>query len=135
MSDWGATHSTSINRGLDQEMPGSVYMGKALLLALENGTVSMDTVDKSVLRILTPMYAIGVMDEGTPRGDKSNDVTSTEHTELAAKISAASHVLLKNEDTLPLSKDKPGKIAVIGHMARQPIIGGGGSGQVFPRKQ
>ena len=75
-------------------------MGKALLLALENGTVaSMDTVDKSVLRILTPMYAIGVMDEGTPRGDKSNDVTSTEHTELAAKISAASHVLLKNEDT------------------------------------
>ena len=36
--------------------------------------------------------------------------------------------------TLPLSKDKPGKIAVIGHMARQPIIGGGGSGQVFPKE-
>ena len=134
MSDWGATHSTSINQGLDQEMPGSVYMGKALLKALEEGTVSMDAVDNSVLRILTPMFAIGVMDEGTPRGDKANDVTSAEHTELAAEISAASHVLLKNKDTLPLSKDRPMKIAVIGHMARQPIIGGGGSGQVFPKE-
>ena len=37
---------------------------------------------------------------------------------------------MKNEDnTLPLSKDKPMKIAVIGHMARQPIIGGGGRGK------
>lgn len=135
MSDWGATHSTSINQGLDQEMPSSAYMGKALAKALEQGTVSMDAVDDSVLRILTPMYAIGVMDEGTPRGDKEADVTSSEHTALAAEISAAGHVLLKNEDnTLPLSKDKPMKIAVIGHMARQPIIGGGGSGQVFPKE-
>ena len=27
MSDWGATHSTSINAGLDQEMPGGDFMG------------------------------------------------------------------------------------------------------------
>ena len=26
MSDWGATHSTSINAGLDQEMPGAGSM-------------------------------------------------------------------------------------------------------------
>jgi len=30
MSDWGATHSTSINQGLDQEMPGSSFMGDKL---------------------------------------------------------------------------------------------------------
>lgn len=31
MSDWGATHSTSINQGLDQEMPKSSFMGDGIL--------------------------------------------------------------------------------------------------------
>lgn len=30
MSDWGATHSTSMNEGLDQEMPGAEFMGDKL---------------------------------------------------------------------------------------------------------
>ena len=136
MSDWGATHSTSINAGLDQEMPGSVFFGKALARALDNGEVEMSKVDESVLRILEPLYALGVMDRSQDREDQNikNDVTSPEHTALAGDLSAASHVLLKNDDsTLPLTKGKPLKVAVVGHMARQPIIGGGGSGQVFPK--
>jgi beta-glucosidase len=40
-SDWGATHSTSINQGLDQEMPDAFYMGDALKAAVQAGTVSI----------------------------------------------------------------------------------------------
>ena len=39
MSDWGATHSMSINQGHDQEMPGGRYMKAALEAAVSAGTV------------------------------------------------------------------------------------------------
>ena len=58
MSDWGATHSTSILRGLDQEMPGGKHMGDALTKAVQSGAVPMSAVDDSVMRILTPMYQV-----------------------------------------------------------------------------
>jgi beta-glucosidase len=55
----------------------------------------------------------------------TSDVTSEEHNTLARKISAASQVLLKNEDNLlPLSKDTSKKIALIGKSARSPITYG-----------
>jgi hypothetical protein len=34
MSDWTATHSASIGRGLDQEMPSSRYMNNQSISAL-----------------------------------------------------------------------------------------------------
>ena len=63
MSDWGATHSTSINAGLDQEMPSANFMGDSLAAAVAAGNVSEATVGDSVTRILTALYAVGVMDE------------------------------------------------------------------------
>jgi len=63
MSDWGATHSMSINQGLDQEMPGNDFMSdENLQAAVKNGTVSEETIDQSVLRILTPLFQVGVFD-------------------------------------------------------------------------
>lgn len=76
MSDWGATHSTvaSANGGLDMEMPGSDYFGDGLSQAVADGTVffiffsfvklkvSEDTINDKVLRILTPMFAVGLFD-------------------------------------------------------------------------
>ena len=43
MSDWGGTHSTaaSAEAGLDQEMPGDRYYGRALEKAVTDGQVSM----------------------------------------------------------------------------------------------
>ena len=62
MSDWGATHSMSINQGLDQEMPGGRYMKDALEAAVAAGTVSQAKLDDSVSRILTQMYKFGLFD-------------------------------------------------------------------------
>lgn len=129
MSDWGATHSASMNEGLDQEMPGAGHMGDKLKSMVANGTVTMDKVDDSAFRILWPLFSVGAMD--TPNYyTNDNNVTSVEHNTLARKISSASTVLLKNDGILPLGTSVK-TIAVIGAEANSPTTHGGGSGQVI----
>jgi beta-glucosidase len=56
MSDWGATHSTSIKQGLDIEMPGAGFMNQEKIGAqLKAGIIDESVVDESVMRILTTM--------------------------------------------------------------------------------
>lgn len=44
MSDWGATHSTSIMAGLDIEMPGANYMNSASIKAgIQAGNITVST--------------------------------------------------------------------------------------------
>lgn len=130
MSDWGGTHSTSMNAGLDQEMPGSNFMGDKLAKMVQDGTVSMDKVDDSAVRNMWPYFKMGLFDkENTNTAD--NDVTTDEHNTLARDLAAASTVLLKNEGLLPLSTDQ--KIVVVGDQATNPTVHGGGSGTVSPK--
>ena len=130
MSDWGATHSTSIMQGLDQQMPDDSYFGQALLQAVQNGTISVNYVDDSVGRILRPMFKMGLFDESNTN-TVANDVTSSEHTQLAQDIAAAAQILLKNENgVLPL-KSQAQRILLVGQAVRTPITAGGGSGAVF----
>jgi beta-glucosidase len=136
-SDWTATKSTvtSVKAGLDQELPfGTFYSALALERAIKAGDLTLGDVDKSVLRILTTMYSIGLFDNPTG-GDPLANVTSDAHNELARKIAATSTVLLKNTDSLlPLSIERIQAsaskcIAVIGD---QDTVSGGGSGHVTP---
>lgn len=50
-----ATHSVSINEGLDQEMPTGSWFDEKLTEMVTNGTVTMEKIDDSVSRILVPM--------------------------------------------------------------------------------
>jgi beta-glucosidase len=91
MSDWGATHSTSINQGLDQEMPGGGFMGDALKAAVQSGGVTLQKVEDSVARILVPMIKYGIMNhtaQWTNASAHAADVTSPAHSALARSISA-----------------------------------------------
>jgi len=69
--------------------------------------------------------------------DKNNtnvqhNVTTVAHTALARQISAEATVLLQNNGNfLPISKSVK-NILVVGSQAKNPIVHGGGSGQVFP---
>ncbi len=75
---------------------------------------------------------MGLFDDAN-RNTLSNNVTSPAHAAVARQLSAASHVLLKNDGALlPLDTGRPLKIAMFGLAAREPVIGGGGSGSVFP---
>lgn len=88
-------------------------------------------VDESVIRILTPMFAVGLFDD-VNNNTLDNNVLSEDHNRFARTLSSASHVLLKNDDsTLPLKKSKS-KIAIFGKSALEPVVAGGGSGAVTP---
>jgi beta-glucosidase len=53
-----ATHSTSLAQGLDQEMPGSSFMGNDKISSLlSQGSITEEMIDDSVLRMLLPMCA------------------------------------------------------------------------------
>jgi beta-glucosidase len=144
MSDWGGTHSTSINQGLDMEMPDGVYMGAPLAAAVAAGNVTVAKVNDSVLRILTPMFAMGQFDKLNPNKGDAN-VTSVEHSRAARELASKSIILLQNEPALgsvPLpalpiaaymaaaaQQSSVFRIGVLGrHAHTLPISGGGGSG-------
>ncbi|PRP81790.1 hypothetical protein PROFUN_10779 [Planoprotostelium fungivorum] len=134
MSDWGATHSTAkaANNGLDQEMPDGTYFGQPLKDAVINGQVSQERLDDMVVRFLTALYRVGIMDE-LQTGTTTTNARNSTHDALSRKLAAASAVLLKNDDeTLPI-KDTVKKIAIIGLDGNDRVTaGGGGSGGVVP---
>jgi beta-glucosidase len=132
-SDYGATHSTvqSADAGLDQEMPSAVYYGSALEAAIEDGQVSMATLNQMVVRILTEMFRFNEFNN-PPTGSTSATVTTPAHQAVSTAVAEAGTVLLKNRGgTLPLPADNAGNVAVIGPAASAaPTDTGGGSAYV-----
>jgi beta-glucosidase len=129
ISDWGATYSAvkAAQAGLDQEQPGSVYFGKALKEAVENGAVPASRLDDMVHRILRTEFAAGIVDH--PAAPKVIDVFRG--LELAQHFAEQGTVLLKNAgEQLPLDAARARSIAVIGSHADAGVISGGGSSQV-----
>lgn len=133
MSDWGATHSTvnAANFGLDMQMPDASFFGSALEQAILAGKVSQARLDDMVLRILTSMYQVGIMDE-PQYGNLSVNVQSPEHTRLARELGQASTIVLKNSgNILPLNNGTIRSIAVSGDDGSlNPTFSGYGSGHV-----
>lgn len=142
MSDWGAAHHGAPGGpgqgGLDQAMPGGNIQNMELQLAAGNMTVA--AVNEATLRVLTPMFAMGLFESVDSRGELLNksrsvfaNVTSAAHNAVARKLAAQAMVVLKNDDAvLPLTGADIRTIAVIGTQAAKPAVHGGGSGQVFP---
>ena len=123
ITDFGAIHSTapSIVAGTDMETGTASFYDGALLAAVQSGEVPVSLVDRSVLRILRTMFAIGVFD---------NDYTPTaipveEHGAVAREVEEDAITLLQNDgDVLPLDP-AVGSIAVIGGDANIPSALGG----------
>mmetsp|Transcript_5858 Transcript_5858/g.15611 ORF Transcript_5858/g.15611 Transcript_5858/m.15611 type:complete len:744 (-) Transcript_5858:180-2411(-) len=133
MSDWGATHSTSIMSGLDVEMPGGYYFTPELIReGLSAGVINKGAVDAAATRILTALFDVGVMD--VPASTWSwkklkNNVTSAASVASARRLSAVSTVLLKNDgNLLPLRRGK--KLALLGFAGVNALVHSGGSGSV-----
>jgi len=132
-SDYGATHSTvqSADAGNDQEMPSAVYYGSALEAAVQDGQVSLATLDGMVSRILTEMFRFNEFND-PPTGSTGATVTSAAHQAVSEQVAEAGTVLLKNSGgTLPLAASNGGSVAVIGPAASAaPTDTGGGSAYV-----
>ena len=96
-SDYGATHSTvqSADAGNDQEMPSPQFYGPALQAAVQDGQVSMATLNGMVSRILTEMFKFNEFNN-PPTGTTSATVTTAAHQAVSTAVAEAGTVLLKN---------------------------------------
>ena len=122
MTDWdGPTGVENAMAGLDQGMPGTGGPSKCpfwdpLKEAVQHGTVPLQRLDDMVLRILTPMYALGLMgDPPIPDRNISSNARSPAHDKLARRLSEESIVLLQNRGSaLPLNMSSLRSILVVG---------------------
>lgn len=132
MSDWGATHDgvAAANGGLDLEMPSGAFMNASTLMpAIQQGKVSVATIDDKVRRILRKAIEFGFLDR--EQTDGSVALYNQQGRKLALEAARSGMVLLKNTNSLlPLAKAKIKSIAVIGPNAYPTPLGGGGSSQV-----
>ncbi|KAH6869695.1 glycosyl hydrolase family 3 N terminal domain-containing protein [Thelonectria olida] len=131
VSDWLGTYSTAkaVNSGLDLEMPGPTrWRGLKLLKEIENASVSIEAVDRSVERILALARKTGRFED--PEETPERSALDHDRMKFITNLAAEGAVLLKNDGgLLPLP---PGvRVAVIGHHAANPAIGGGGSAKVL----
>ena len=127
MSDWGAVNDRveGLKAGLDLEMPGDIGHNRQIIIdAVKNGDISMDVVDKAVLRVLN-------MVDNTTRVTEPVPAKFKEHAVWAKIISEDSAVLLKNDnDILPLNRQE--KYLVIGEMFENMRYQGAGSSLLRP---
>ena len=117
-SDWWANHETSsVTKGLDQDMPGTDGYFDASKLSKLNNTKAVDNAVTNLLAAMYHMNALNTTRCTAPAKDGclASNVTSEKHRDLAERLATESIVLLRNEnETLPLQNEK---IAVIGSVA------------------
>jgi beta-glucosidase len=134
MSDWTSTYDAvaAANSGLDLEMPSGLFLNRSNLLpAIEQGKVSVATIDDKVRRILRVAAQFGWLDH--EQRDLSIPRYNQQGRQVALQAAREGMVLLKNEgQLLPLSKAKIKSVAVIGPDAYPAVPVGGGSARVQP---
>ncbi|MET0645167.1 MAG: glycoside hydrolase family 3 C-terminal domain-containing protein [Pyrinomonadaceae bacterium] len=134
MSDWFATYDgvAAVNAGQDLEMPGPAFMNRRTLMpAVEQGKVSVATIDEHVRRILRTAARFGWLD----REQTEASIPRFNQTGRQAALQAAREgmVLLKNEGSLlPLDRRKLKSVLVVGPDAYPAVPVGGGSARVEP---
>ena len=128
ISDWGGVHSTvdAVTAGMNVEMPGSRFMGQALLDSVKAGKVSEAVIDQRVREILRVRLTVKPVAMETAN---SLPVGNPEEMATALEVARRSIVLLKNEALLPIDLKRVKRIAVIGENAvTKMALGGVGAG-------
>jgi len=120
-SDWWATHDTSLQQGLDQEMPSTdraVFFSPTSL-----GSQPATATDDAATRILAVVHRMNLSSSKgcAPPGCETmfrTNVTTPPHVALARSLAMESIVLLKNKDAaLPILPESVKSVAVIGSAA------------------
>ena len=137
ISDWGGVHSTvdAVTAGMNVEMPGSRFMGQALLDSVKAGKVSEAVIDQRVREILRVRLTVKPIAKEVAN---SRPVGNPEEMATALEVARRSIVLLKNkpvrnknneERLLPIDTKRVKRIAVIGENAvTKMALGGVGAG-------
>ena len=124
IGDLQTVSARAINAGVDMDMVSEGFIG-TLKKSVEEGKVSVETVNTACRRILEAKYKLGLFDNPYKYCDlkrPARDIFTKEHRAAARKIAGESLVLLKNEGLSPtlapvLPLSPTGTIAVIGPLA------------------
>jgi beta-glucosidase len=134
MSDWSGTYDgvEAANAGQDLEMPSGLHMNQQTLKpAIEEGKVSVATIDDKVRRILSTAVRFGWLDRD--QTGLSIPRYNTQGRQVALNAAREGITLLKNDGgLLPLSKSKIKSVLIIGPDAFPAVPVGGGSAEVQP---
>ena len=128
ISDWGGVHSTvdAVTAGMNVEMPGDRFFGKALLDSVKSGKVNESVINQRVREILRVRLTVRPI---TKEEANRKPVGNTEEMGVALEVARRSIVLLKNDGLLPLDMKRTRRIAVIGENAvTKMALGGVGAG-------
>lgn len=124
IGDLQTVSARAINAGVDMDMVSEGFIG-TLKKSVEEGKVSVETVNTACRRILEAKYKLGLFDNPYKYCDlkrPARDIFTKEHRAAARRIAGESFVLLKNEGLSPtlapvLPLSPTGTIAVIGPLA------------------
>ena len=108
----------ALNAGVEMDMVSEGFL-LTVEKSLNEGKVSITTIDNAVRKILNAKYDLGLFHDPYKYCNISRaktDIFIKEHIDVARKIATESFVLLKNENQL-LPLQKKGTIAVIGPLA------------------
>jgi beta-glucosidase len=134
MSDWSGTYDgiEATNAGQDLEMPSGLHMNQQILKpAIEQGKVSLATIDDKVRRILSTAVRFGWLDRD--QTGLSIPRYNPQGRQVALNAAREGITLLKNDGgLLPLNKNKIKSILIIGPDAYPAVPVGGGSAEVQP---
>ncbi len=111
------------NAGVDMDMTGSTFI-KYLEESVKEGKVSEQNIDNAVRSILEMKFLLGLFDDPyryLNENRAQQNTMTTEFMETARKAVAASVVLLKNENILPISKESGKTIALIGPLMNDSV--------------
>ena len=127
MTDWGGGRDAiaTVNAGNDLLMPGSGNQIKAIIEAVQNGTLDEKIIDRNVTRILEFIARSPKM-QGY---EFQNDPDLKAHAQVSRSSATEGMVLLKNNGALPLAKDCK-MIALYGTSSYDMYVVGTGSGSV-----
>lgn len=118
IGDLQTVSARAINAGVDMDMVSDGFVS-TLKKSLQEGKVSMMTLNTACRRILEAKYKLGLFDDPYKYCDPkrpARDIFTRSHRDAARRIASESFVLLKNDNqTLPLKAT--GTIAVIGPLA------------------
>ena len=125
MTDWGAVNDRvkGVLAGVDLEMPGDTICRDLLIEAVKEGRLSQEALDPLVARMVN-FVTTWHKEEKTPCDFEA-------HHALAVEIAADCAVLMKNDGTLPLKKEKQ---LIVGHLFEKMRYQGAGSSLINPAK-
>ena len=92
---------------------GNMYL--LILLALKEGLITEEDIDRAAIRLMTTRMKLGMFDDDCEFDNIPYELNdSAEHNKISLEAAKKSMVLLKNDGLLPLDSKKIKNVAVIG---------------------